>query len=185
MWGGNEVRLLRRGCAVLYSQEGTIRLETLIELKLLNSSFSSSNYQFELCELILLLQLGKQLPVEQFLATVPHSSVPSPSLMYDAPCIEERTGKQIVGHALYYTYVYIYIYICTYVCIYIYIYIKGYIHIYIYIYVCRPRNLTGTCRRPLLRGPLVVSLYDKSDNNRNNNSNNTTSTNDNNDNRFF
>ena len=36
--------------------------------------------QFELFELILLLKLGKQFPVEQFEATVSQSTVPSPPL---------------------------------------------------------------------------------------------------------
>ena len=50
-----------RGAELEASEGGMIRLETLIQLKYLNSSFSS---------LILLLKLGKQLPVEQFEATV-------------------------------------------------------------------------------------------------------------------
>ena len=71
--------------------------KTLIELKFLNSSFSSSNFsirafrarisKFELFELVLLLKLDKQLPVERFEAAVPQSAVPSPplKLLVDAP----------------------------------------------------------------------------------------------------
>ena len=65
-----------------FSEGGTIRLETLIELTFLNSSFSNSNlYQFDLFELILLLKLDKQFPVGQFEATVSQSAVPPPSLI--------------------------------------------------------------------------------------------------------
>ena len=38
-------------------------------------------YQFELFELVLLLKLDKQLPVEQFEAAVSQSAVPSPLLI--------------------------------------------------------------------------------------------------------
>ena len=48
-----------------------IRLETLIELTILNSSFF---------ELGLLLKLDRQFPVERFEATVAQSTVPSPPL---------------------------------------------------------------------------------------------------------
>ena len=49
-----------------HSEGGMIRLETLIELKLINSSFYVSIHVFEL---ILRLKLDKQLPVEQFEAS--------------------------------------------------------------------------------------------------------------------
>ena len=62
------------------SEGGMIRLETLIELRLLNSSFRAQISQFELCELILLLKLDKQFAVEQFEATGSQSTVPSPPL---------------------------------------------------------------------------------------------------------
>ena len=39
--------------------------------------------QFELVELILLLRLDKQFPVEQFEATIPQSTVPSPPSYYE------------------------------------------------------------------------------------------------------
>ena len=55
------------------SEGGMIRLETLVELK----------FQFELIELfelILLLKLETQFPVEEFAATVSQSTVPSPLL---------------------------------------------------------------------------------------------------------
>ena len=58
---------------------GMIRLEALIELKFLNSSFSSriSRFElFELFELILLLKFNKRFPVERFEATVSRSAVP-------------------------------------------------------------------------------------------------------------
>ena len=48
-------------------------METLIELKLLNSSFL-----FELFELVLLYRSDKQFPVEQSEPTVSQSTVPSP-----------------------------------------------------------------------------------------------------------
>ena len=57
-----------------------IRLETIIELKFLNSYFSSSNFSIRAFRLILLLKLDEQLPVEQFEATVSQSTVPCPSL---------------------------------------------------------------------------------------------------------
>ena len=50
---------------------GMIRLETLIVLKFLNLSCSS---------FILLLELNKQLPIEQFEPTAFQSTVPSPPL---------------------------------------------------------------------------------------------------------
>ena len=53
--------------------------------------------QFELFELILLLKLDKQLPVEQFEATVSQSAVPSPPLRIAARKIEAqlwmKTGR--------------------------------------------------------------------------------------------
>ena len=51
------------------SEGGTIRLETLVELKFLNSSLS---------ELILLWKLDKLFPVEHFEAAASQSTVPSP-----------------------------------------------------------------------------------------------------------
>ena len=54
--------------------------------------------QFEFFELILLLKLDKQFPVEQFEATASQSTVPSPPLK---------------DHRAVYVYVYIYIYIYT------------------------------------------------------------------------
>ena len=54
------------------SEGGMIRLETLIELKSLDSSFY---------ELVLLLKFDKQLPVERFEAAVSQSAVPSPPLI--------------------------------------------------------------------------------------------------------
>ena len=51
-----------------HKSEGGMRSETLIELKFLNSSF---------CELILLLKLDKQFPVEQFEATDSQSTASS------------------------------------------------------------------------------------------------------------
>ena len=52
------------------SEEGMIRLETLIELKCFEiRAFRAQIYQFELFELILLLKLDKQFPVEQFEAS--------------------------------------------------------------------------------------------------------------------
>ena len=58
------------------SEGGMILLETLIELKLFNSSF---------VEPILLLKIDEQLPVEQFEATVFQSTVPSPPLITKSP----------------------------------------------------------------------------------------------------
>ena len=54
-------------------------METLIELKCLNSSFRAQMCKFEFFEM-LLLKLEKQLPVEQFEATASQSTLPSPSL---------------------------------------------------------------------------------------------------------
>ena len=71
--------------------KGMMRLETITGLKFIISSCSCSNLsirafrarisQLELFELILLLKLDKQFPVEQFEATVSQSTVPSPPLI--------------------------------------------------------------------------------------------------------
>ena len=52
-------------------------------------------YQFELFELILLLKLGKQLPVEHFDATVSQSTVPSPPLN-PAPCSGQTQARGVI-----------------------------------------------------------------------------------------
>ena len=75
-------------------RRGMLLLETLIRAQI---------SQFELFELILLLKLDKQFPVEQFEAAMSQSTVPSPPLKFAC--------------------VYIYIYMYMYMCIYIYIYI--------------------------------------------------------------
>ena len=46
-------------------------------------TFRAQIYQFELFELVLLLELDRQLPVQQFEATVSRSTVPSPPLSSD------------------------------------------------------------------------------------------------------
>ena len=117
--------------------------------------------QFELSELILLLKLDKQFPVEQFEATVYQSTVPSPPLLDIAPTIPGRGAEDLQGchecllrrcrraksqphcrilHGLIYAYlhthIYIYIYIYMYIYIYIYIHLYIYVYIYIYIYKC-------------------------------------------------
>ena len=100
--------------------------------------------RFELFELILLFKLDKQLPVEQFEATVSQSRVPAPPPFYrrrgrwwrcSSPSATSRSQKQV------YVYIYIYIYIYTYTYIYIYIVVYVYIDIYIYIYIERERYI--------------------------------------------
>ena len=59
-----------------------MRLETLIELKF---------DQFELFELVPLLKLDKQFPIEQFEATVSQPTVPSPLLSTSLACIAFHT----------------------------------------------------------------------------------------------
>ena len=61
-------------------------------------------YQFELFELILLLKLNKQLPVEQSEATASHSTVPStPSDMQSRTCTRrararvKKCGKALIA----------------------------------------------------------------------------------------
>ena len=61
-----------------------IRLETLILLAFLNSSFRTQISQFELFEPIPLLILDKQFPVERFEAVVPQSAVPSPPIIINS-----------------------------------------------------------------------------------------------------
>ena len=86
--------------------------------------------QFELVELILLLKVDKQLPVQRFEATVSQSTVPPPPLLWSA--LVSSSCKRSI-------YIYIYIYIKrererdTYTC-YVYIYID--IYIYVYMYIC-------------------------------------------------
>ena len=102
-----------------------MRLETLIELKFV---------QFELLELILVLTLDKQFPVEQVEATVSQSAVPSPPLSQATLDLRYRAGRgspesqsnleirRGLGsesrRSIVYAYIYIYI---QYMCIYIYI----------------------------------------------------------------
>ena len=62
------------------SEGGMIRLETLIELRFLDSGFSSSNFSIRVFELVLLSKLNKQFSVERFEPTASQSSVPSPLL---------------------------------------------------------------------------------------------------------
>ena len=80
-----------------------MRLGTLIELKFLNSSFSSSIFsirafraqifQFELFELVLLLQLGKQFSVEQFQATASESIISSLPLTCGGQFSKVQSGE--------------------------------------------------------------------------------------------
>ena len=97
-----------------------IRLETLIELRFLHSSFSSSDFsirafraqisQFELFELVLLLKLDKQFTVEQFEATVSQSTGPSPPLRLAASARRRACGVSRCAarprHELRYSYPY-------------------------------------------------------------------------------
>ena len=126
--------------ALTCSEGGMIRLETLIELKYLNSNFSSlSSY---------VLKLGNQLPVEQFEAEVSQSNSIPPSLT----CAPSRhiyisISLSLCVYIYIYTSIHMYIYIYTYVYIYIYIYVDLYVYmyislslsLYIYIYV----NISG------------------------------------------
>ena len=57
-----------------------LRLETLARIA--QFEFSSSNVSIRAVELILLLNLNKQFPIEQFEATVSQSTVPSPLLSF-------------------------------------------------------------------------------------------------------
>ena len=86
VWGG--VTPAQPFVATPFLGRGMIRLETLIELKFLNSSFF---------KLILLLELDKQFPVEQFEATVSQSTVPSPPLtvaLLAAPGVKEKEKRR-------------------------------------------------------------------------------------------
>ena len=72
------------GHRILRSSEGVmIWLETLIELKLFNSSFRA--YPF-----IIEFKSDKQLPVEQFEAIASQSTVPSPHLQCERPLCSSR-----------------------------------------------------------------------------------------------
>ena len=76
-----------------YSEGGTLRLETLIELKLFNSSFSSSN-----C----LVRVVRACPLIEIRQTV--------------PCRANRGNSLSVNLCIYiYIYIYAYIYIYTYI----------------------------------------------------------------------
>ena len=99
--------------------------------------------QFELFKFILLSKSDKQVPVEQFEATVSQSAVPSPPLLY-AFCSRSKGRRAarlllllIVIMILNYIYIYIYIhtYMCVYIYIHIYIYVFVYVCVYIYIYI--------------------------------------------------
>ena len=128
------------------------RGETLIELKFLKSSCSSSSFsirvvrdqnsQFELFELILLLKLGKQLPVERFGATVSQSTVSSPPLLGMFPISmtldEYSPAKKALPKAgnsgdclSRRDTIYIYIYILLYIYIYVYMSLSIYIYMFI------------------------------------------------------
>ena len=69
------------------SEGGTTRLETLIELEFLDSSFSSSNCSIRAFRPYPLAELDKRFPVERFEAAVSRSAVPSSPLAFAAsPC---------------------------------------------------------------------------------------------------
>ena len=96
-------------------RRGMLLLETLIRAQI---------SQFEPFELILLLKLDKQFPVEQFEAAMSQSTVPSPPLKF--ACV--------------YIYIYIYMYVYVYVYVYIYIYIYAHIILLSYLYVLSMDN---------------------------------------------
>ena len=79
---------------------------------------SSSKSWFELFELILLLNLDKQLPVERFEAAVPQSTVPSPPLRAARRQHQPRPPATIGAPGGEWCYIYIYIYTYTYIYIY-------------------------------------------------------------------
>ena len=117
--------------AIVPISEGRmIRLETLIEFIVFNSSFSSSIYQFELSSLLnILLKLIKQFSVEQFEATASQSTVSSPPSYHSSTRLRSCTGTATSGKAQNDIYIYIYIYQAQVWLIYIYIYIY-YISLY-------------------------------------------------------
>ena len=131
-----------------YSEGGMIRLETLIELKFINSSFSNSIFclfvccQFELFELILLLTLHKQLPVEQFEASrerfeaaASQSTVPCPPLKSFA-FWPVGPGKWQGWNIYIYIYIHMYIpIICLFLALSLYVYMYIYIYIYAHTYI--------------------------------------------------
>ena len=109
-----------------YLGKGIIRLETLIELKFINSTFRA----------YLLFRLDKRFSVEQFEATIPQSAVSSPLLTVIIRCCKicHRAARDpsdicmcILDYVIQY---YIILYI---MCIYIYIYICVYAY-YSYTY---------------------------------------------------
>ena len=90
--------------------------------------------KFELFDLILLLKLDKQFPVEQFEATVSQSTVPSP--LFTSTMRRFRV-RAVYAHVCIYVcvYIYIYIYICMYLSLSLYIYIYIY-NIHMQVSVC-------------------------------------------------
>ena len=141
-----------------------MRLETLVELKLLDSSFSSSNFSSRVARAYPLIEIRQlTLPVEQFEAAASvYSSLPSLRRSYASRVRLKGYGGPLQSSdnfmmSLYvinwqflchiyidyvYIYIYIYIYVYTYIhtythrlCIYIYIYIFIGVYKYIYIYI--------------------------------------------------
>ena len=105
--GGQPEACLRRG-AGLDSEGGTIRLETLIELKLFNSSFSSSNLSIRACRAYPVIEIRQAAPCRENRGKSSDSRQQYLSQQYPPPL-------------LIYTYIYIYIHIHVYIYIYIYI----------------------------------------------------------------
>ena len=83
--GQTSSTLLRSGhdCQMAKAERGTSGKTLALILKgddTVGNPHRAQTYQFELFELCLLLKLDKQLPVEQFEASVSQSTVPSPPL---------------------------------------------------------------------------------------------------------
>ena len=92
---------------------------------------------FELSELIVLFDLDKRFPVEQFEATISQPAVPSSPLLNMIVLAPLLPPLSLSLYIYIYMYIHICIYICiyTYMCVYIYIYNCMYTCVYIYIYI--------------------------------------------------
>ena len=112
------------------SEVGMVRLDTLIELKFLNSSFSSSNCSIRAFRAYPLIDIKLTVPyrpVEQFEATLSQSTVPSPPLQWSplggfvlrprrtiarGPSLSDCQQPKSLFNGRY-IYIYIYIYIIS------------------------------------------------------------------------
>ena len=119
---------------------GTMRLETLIELEFVSSSFSSSNFSIRAFRACPLIESREAAPCRAIRGKSSDSRQHHLSQQYPPPLLGLQLGT-IYIYIYIYTYIHTYIHtcICIHMCIYIYIYIYicicTYIHTCIHIYI--------------------------------------------------